>query len=326
MRAQMIKAGAMFIAFSCLLSAAQAAPATDYPNRPIRLIVPYGAGGPTDMVARELASGLQKNLGQPVVVENKPGGGSIIGVDHVAKSSADGYTMLFATGAPFIINPYLNSKLPYRVDEFAPVAKVASYSMVLSTSPKQPFKTVPELIAYGKAHPGTLTYGSAGNGTSNHLAGELLQTMTGIKMTHVPYRGNSPAMTDVVAGNISMMFDMPATTQPYVQSKRVILMGATGTTRNSLAPSTPTIAEQGVSGFDVSSWFGVLVPAATGQDIVTRLNHAVDQVLNEQAFKAKLTSLGYEVTPGTPNDLAQTIAGEGKLWSEVIHKANIHLQ
>lgn len=300
--------------------------AQDFPNRPLRLIVPYGTGGPTDMVARELGNGLQKVLGEPVVVENRPGGGSIIGVDHVAKADGDGHTLLFATAAPFVINPHLNSALPYKVGDFTPVSKVATYSMVLAVGPQQNWGSMQEMVAYGKANPGALSFASAGNGTSNHLAGELLQSLTGLKMMHVPYRGNAPAMTDVIAGNVSMMFDMPATTVPHVQSGRVRLLGSTSTTRNPLVPETPTIAEQGVEGFDVTSWFGVFVPKATPEEIVDRLNNAIGEVLNDPALIAKLKSVGYEVASSSPVELAASIGEEGRLWSDVIAKAQIRVE
>lgn len=315
-----------FMAAAFPFSVAGVAHAQDFPTKPVRLVVPYGPGGPTDMVARELGHSLEKILGQPVIIDNKSGGGSIIGVGHVAKSPGDGYTLVFATGAPFIMNPYLNSKLPYEVKDFAPVSKVASYTMVLSTGAKQPFKTLKEMVTYAKANPGTLTYASAGPGTSNHLAGELLQNLTGAKLTHVPYRGNGPAMTDVIAGNVSMMFDMPATTLPHVRNGRVQLLGSTSKTRSAQVPELPTIAEQGVTGFDVTSWFGVLAPKSTPEKIVNQLNEAIRTALNSDELKQKLKAVGYEVTPSTPRELEETIASEGKVWSEVIKKANIRLE
>jgi len=292
----------------------------------VKLVVGFPAGGSADLLARAVSDKLATALGSTVIVENRPGGGSIIGVDHVAKAEGDGHTLLFATAAPFVINPYLNPRLPYEVADFAPVSKVATYSMVLAVSPRQPWRTMQEMVAYGKANPGALSYASAGNGTSNHLAGELLQSLTGLRMMHVPYRGNAPAMTDVIAGNVSMMFDMPATTLPHMQSGRIQLLGSTSTTRNPLVPDTPTIAEQGVAGFDVTSWFGVFVPKATPEPVVHRLSAAIGEVLNDPGLVAKLNAVGYEVASTTPAALAATIGEEGKVWSDVISQADIRLE
>lgn len=300
--------------------------ADTYPSRVIRLVVPYASGGPTDLLARVLAQGMAKGLGQPVIVENRPGAGSIIGVDFVAKSPADGYTLLFATGAALVINPSLNPKLPYQAKDFAPVSIVASYAMFLSVNPKLSFNSLGDLIAYAKRNPGGLSFGSAGYGTSNHLAGELLKKMAGIDLMHVPYKGNAAAMTDVMGGNISMMFDLPATTLPHSQAGKVTLLGTTGKERSPLAPQVPTIADSGVSGYDVTSWFGVFAPAKTPPEIVTKLSNLIITILKDPAISARLSGQGYEVFGSTPEKLAEMMVVDTKLWADLIREANIKLE
>lgn len=300
--------------------------ASEYPDRPIRLVVPYSAGGPTDGLARKLAEGMQRRLKQPVIVDNKPGGGSILGVDHVAKSKADGYTILFATGAPFIINPALNSKLPYKVQNFAPVATLASYSMVLATGSGQPFSDLRSFVQYARSNPGAVSYGSAGAGTSNHLAGELLASAMGLKLVHVPYRGNAPAMTDVIAGTVTFMFDMPATTLQHVQAGRVKLLGSTSPSRNPLTPDVPTIQEAGLPSYDVTSWFGIFTPSGTPQKVVDTLNQVANETMAEPELGAWLRQTGYEFKAQTPAQLAARIENESKTWSQLIQKADIRVE
>ncbi len=297
--------------------------AQEFPTKPIRLIVPYAAGGPTDGLARILGEGMQQRLKQPVIVENKPGGGSIIGVDSVAKSKADGYTLLFATGAPFIINPALNAKLPYKVQDFAPIATVASYSMVLATGKNQPFGNLQELLKYARSHPGQLSYGSAGGGTSNHLAGELLAHAAGLQLIHTPYRGNAQAMTDVIAGNLSFMFDMPATAIQHVHSGRVKLLGSTSPSRNPLTPEVATIQESGLPTYDVTSWFGLFAPAGTPAATVQLLNRVANDAMADPVVAARLQQGGYEFKAQTPGQLGQRIATEAIGWAALIQKANI---
>lgn len=312
---------AVVAALAALL--AGAASAQEFPSKPIRLIVPYGAGGPTDGLARILGEGLQKRLKQAVIVENKAGGGSIIGVDHVAKSKADGYTLLFATGAPFIINPALNPKLPYQVQDFVPIATVASYSMVLATAKNQPFGNLQDLLKYARSHPGKVSYGSAGGGTSNHLAGELLANAAGLELIHTPYRGNSQAMTDVIAGNLTFMFDMPATTIQHVQSGRVKLLGSTSPSRNPLTPDVPTVQESGLPSYDVTSWFGLFAPAGTPDAVVQLLNRVTNESMADPEVAARLKQAGYEFKAETPGQVARRIQTESAEWASLIRKANI---
>lgn len=297
-----------------------------YPNRPIRMIVPYASGGPTDMLARALAKGLQEELNQPVIVENKPGAGSIVGVDFVAKADPDGYTLLFVTSAALVVNPLLNEKLPYGVKDFAPISTVSSYSMFLAVNPGLGFKTLSDLISYAKANPGKLTFGSAGNGTSNHLAGEMLKKMAGIELVHVPYKGNAAAMTDVIGGNISLMFDLPSTTLPHAKNGKVQLLGTTGADRNPLASDVQTIAESGVQGYEVTSWFGIFAPAKTDQSIINKLSQITVKILKNPAMNDLMASQGYEVFGSTPTRLQEMINSDTKNWGDLIRAASIKLE
>ncbi|HUG58606.1 MAG TPA: tripartite tricarboxylate transporter substrate binding protein [Candidimonas sp.] len=308
-----------------LASPFASAHADTYPDRPIRLVVPYGSGGPTDMLARALAQRMSERLKQPIVVENKPGAGGIIGVEHVAKSQPDGYTLLFTASGTMVINPAMNSTLPYKASDFAPVSSAASYTMFLAVNPKLNFKSLKDLIDYGKANPGKLSYGSAGNGTSNHLAGELLQDKAGVKMIHVPYKGNAPAMTDVIGGNISMMFDLPSTTLPYAKTGQVKLLGTTGQKEDALAPDIQPIAKA-VPGYDVTSWFGVFAPAKTSPAIVNKLSGVIVDILKDPAVSAALVSQGYQVFGSTPARLAEMVDTDSKLWGNLIKQANLQIK
>ncbi|NYT60842.1 tripartite tricarboxylate transporter substrate binding protein [Alcaligenaceae bacterium] len=299
--------------------------ANTYPERPIRMIVPYGAGGPTDMLARALSQRLSERLKQPIIVENKPGAGSIIGVEYVAKAQPDGYTLLFTAGGALVINPAMNSTLPYKASDFAPVSSAATYTMFLAVNPKLGFKSIKDLIDYGKANPGSLSYGSAGNGTSNHLAGELLQDKAGIKLIHVPYKGNAPAMSDVIGGNISMMFDLPSTSLSFGKTGQVKLLGTTGQKPDPLAPEVPAISKE-VPGYDVTSWFGVFAPAKTAPAIVNKLSESIVEILKDPTVSAALVGQGYQVSGSTPAKLAEMIETDSKLWGDLIKQANLQIK
>lgn len=313
------------IAGACLgaLLASPFALAQPYPDRPIRLVVPYPSGGPTDMLARSIGQQLQKRLGQPVVVDNRPGAGGAIGADYVAKSAADGYTLMLTTAAGLVVNPVLNPKVGYRASDFAPVSSAATYTMFLAANPKLAANTLGELVAFAKQNPGRLTYGSSGNGTSNHLAGELFARLADIDLVHVPYKGNAAAMTDVIGGTISMMFDMPSTTLPQSRSGRVKLVGTTGESRNHLAPQVPTFIEGGVKGYNVTSWFAVFAPAKTSSEIVKRLSGEIVEILKNPSVSAALIEQGYDVSGSSPERLAQMVSEDAKVWSDLIRQANI---
>lgn len=301
------------------------ASAQAYPSRAVRLVVPYASGGPTDLLARALAQRLSETLGQAVIVDNRPGGGGILGVDLVAKSPADGHTLLFTASGTLVMNPALNPKLPYKVSDLAPVSSAATYDMFLAVSPKLGFTSLADMLAYARRHPGKLSFGSAGSGTSNHLAGELLKKMAKVDLLHIPYKGNAAAMTDVMGGNISMMFDLPATTLPHAQSGNVQLLATTGRLRNPLASQVPTFIEGGVPGYEVTSWFGVFAPARTPNEILGRLSQQIVAILGDATISAKLAGQGYQVSGCTPERLAEMVSTDSRLWTDLVREANLKM-
>ena len=264
---------AVAVAVAVALSlAAAAATAQNYPNRSIRFIVPYVAGGAGDIFARTIGQKFYEAMGQTVVIDNRPGANGIIGCDLVAKSPADGYTIVMGNSAPFVLNPSLYAKLPYDpVKDFAPVTQGTYYAYLLVVHPSVPAKTLPELIEYAKAKPGQLAYGSTGTGSANHLAGEFLAMMTATRLTHVPYKGSAAALADVLGGQLPMMFDTPITSIPQLKAGKLRVIGYSGNRRTSQLPDVPTMEELGLKGFEVSSWQAILAPAGTPAAVVERL-------------------------------------------------------
>jgi len=298
-----------------------------YPNKPVRLVVGLLAGGPSDLLARTIALGMTEKLGRQMVVENRAGAGGIVAADHVAKSPGDGYTVMFAAMPAVVFVPLLNEKLPYnQTRDFTPVGTIASYSLFLFTGPDLPAKNIAELIALAKSKPGTLTFGSGGNGTSNHLSGELLKSLAGIDMTHVAYKGNVAAQQDVMAGRVSMMFDFLSTTQQMVKAGRLRVIGNTGATRSPFAPDVPTFKEAGLKDFDITAWFGLFVPSSTPAPVVETLNSALRATLQTADMREKLAQQGYEPMITASRDLSTRINADLGLWGPIIKKAGIKLQ
>jgi tripartite-type tricarboxylate transporter receptor subunit TctC len=290
-----------------------------YPDKPIRLIVPFPAGGATDFMARSLAQKLSERLGQPIVVDNRGGAGGTIGAEAVASAPPDGYTLLFSTMGVLAINPSLYDKLRYDpVKDFAPVSLTHATANLLVVHPSVPAKDVKELIALAKARPGTLTFGSSGNGTSSHLSGELFKSMAGIDITHVPYKGTGPALTDLLTGRISMMIDTVSVHVENVNAGKLRALGVTSAKRTPSLPNVPTIAEAGLPGFDVSIWLGVLAPAKTPPDIVARLNSEIRKVMTEPEMKAQLVKAGIDPLTSTPDEFAATIKNDMAKWGKVV--------
>jgi tripartite-type tricarboxylate transporter receptor subunit TctC len=290
-----------------------------YPDKPIRLIVPFPAGGATDFMARSLAQKLSERLGQPIVVDNRGGAGGTIGAEAVASAPPDGYTLLFSTMGVLAINPSLYDKLRYDpVKDFVPVSLTHATANLLVVHPSVPAKDVKELIALAKAKPGTLTFGSAGNGTSSHLSGELFKSMAGIDITHVPYKGTGPALTDLLTGRISMMIDTVSVHVENVNAGKLRALGVTSAKRTPSLPNVPTIAEAGVSGFDVSIWLGVLAPAKTPSDVVARLSGEISKVMAEPEMKAQLAKAGIDPLTSTPEEFAATIKSDMVKWGKVV--------
>ncbi|MFI4888155.1 MAG: Bug family tripartite tricarboxylate transporter substrate binding protein [Burkholderiales bacterium] len=300
--------------------------AASYPAKPIRLVVPFPAGGTTDILARAVAQKLSEAWGQQVIVDNRPGAGGNIGSDLVAKSAPDGYTLLMGTVGTHAINPSLYAKMPYdHVKDFAPVILVAGVPNVLVVNPSLPVHSVQELIAYAKANPGKLNFASSGNGTSIHLSGELFKTMTGVQMTHIPYKGSAPALTDLVGGQVQLMFDNLPSSLPFIKAGRLRALAVTSGTRAAALPDLPTLAESGLAGFEASSWFGVLAPAGTPRDIVAKLNGAIATWLASPEAREKLSSQGAIAAGGTPDAFARHIAAETVKWAKVVKASGAHV-
>jgi tripartite-type tricarboxylate transporter receptor subunit TctC len=310
----------------CLLvvaAAALAAPllalAQPYPSRPIRFIVPYPAGGPLDTVARLLAQKVSESVKQPVIVENKPGAGGNIGADAVAKGAPDGYMILMGAVATHAINPTLYKNIPYdAVRDFQPVTQVASTPNVLVVNPSLPVTTVREFIAYAKAHPGQLNFGSGSTGSAGHLAGELFKKMAGVEMTHIPYKGAGPAMQDLIGGQIQLMFDNLASSLGQIRAGKVRALAVTTAQRTSLAPQLPTIAESGLPGFDISTWFGIFLPAHAPREVVDRLHGEFVRALSAPDVREKMAHLGAEPVGNTPEEFAAYIRSESRKYADVI--------
>jgi tripartite-type tricarboxylate transporter receptor subunit TctC len=302
------------------LAPAAAAAAAEFPVRPLRLIVPYAPGGGGDTLARLLGERLAERLGQSVVVDNRPGGGTLIGSEIVARASADGHTLLLNTAA-HTINPSLHDKLPYdTLRDFAAVILLADLPNALVVHPALPANSVAELIRHAKATPG-LTYGSSGTGTAAHLAGELFRSMAGIDLTHVPYKGGAAVMPDLVAGRLGMTFATVPSSLPHVKAGRLKALAVASARRSAAMPELPTIAEAALPGYDASNWIGVLAPARTPPATVTRLNAEFRNVMHSPAVRERLPALGFETVAGSPQEFEHTIRAEIPKWRRVIQQS-----
>jgi tripartite-type tricarboxylate transporter receptor subunit TctC len=321
------RALALFIAIATLATPFAFAQSTaNYPAKPVRLVVPFPAGGTTDILARAVAQKLSEAWGQQVIVDNRPGAGGNIGSDLVAKSKPDGYTLLMGTVGTHAINPSLYKNMPYdHVKDFVPVILVAGVPNVLVVNPSLPVHSVPELIAYAKANPGKLNFASSGNGTSIHLSGELFKAMTGVEMTHVPYKGSAPALTDLIGGQVQLMFDNLPSSLPFIKAGKLRALAVTSGARAAALPDLPTLAESGLPGFEASSWFGVLAPAGTPRDIVAKLDGTIASWLASPEAKEKLLAQGAIAAGGTPDDFARHIAAETSKWAKVVKASGAHI-
>ncbi len=311
---------------SLLLAAAIpfTAGAQGYPTKPIRLVVPFAPGGNVDITARTIAPGLSELLGQTVVVDNRAGAGGVLGADIVAKAAPDGYTLLMGSNSSVSVAPALNPRNPYNpVRDFAPISLVAATPFVLVAHPSVPAKNLAELIAYAKAHPGGLTMASGGNGSSNHLVGELFQSVTGTKLLHVPYKGAGAVAADLMGGQVQLLFDQLAASTANIKSGRIKAIAVTSTARASVVPDVPTMAESGVKDMDVINITGVLAPAGTPPEIVARLNAALQRVLQRPEVKERFNTLGVSALGGTPEEFGAFIRDDFAKWTKVIKDANI---
>ncbi len=312
--------------FCALVSAALfASPAfaQEYPSRPVRLVVPFAAGGPNDIVARLVGGRLSDALGQPIVVENRPGAGGNIGTDFVAKAPPDGYTLLSAGPGSLIINPLLGS-VPYdTARDFAPVSLMASAPNVLVVHPSLPARSVRELIELARARPRRLNYASGGPGSTPHLSGALFAVMAGIDIVHVPYKGTGPATADLLGGQVQMAFFGIPPLLPYIKSGKLRALAVTGARRSPELPEVPTVHEAALPGYEVSPWYGLLAPAGTPRAIVELLNAEVTKIVRSPQMKEKLASQGAEPAGGTPEDYAATIRADAATWARVVKEARL---
>ncbi|MEW6256487.1 MAG: tripartite tricarboxylate transporter substrate binding protein [Pseudomonadota bacterium] len=316
--------GAIAAAATLWLSA-PAAHAEDWPSRPITFVVGFAAGGASDGIARILAERLQEELKVPVLVDNKPGAGTMIATNHVARSAPDGYTFMVGSSG-HTINMAVQKNVRYdAVKDFTPVTLVASLLHVLVVKNELPAKNVAELIALARSKPGAITYASVGAGTSTHLEAELFATMAGIQLTHVPYKGSAPALIDLTAGRIDMMFDAVASSLPLVQGGKIRALGVVSAERSALMPDVPTIAESGLPGYEAMPWLGILGPAALDPKIVEKLNAAIQKVISDPSIKERFAKLGADVIGYGPEKFSAFIATDLKKWADIAQRANIQV-
>ncbi|HEV3008422.1 MAG TPA: tripartite tricarboxylate transporter substrate binding protein [Burkholderiales bacterium] len=302
-----------------LLLALGSASAGAFPDKPVRFVIGFTPGGPSDILARAVGQKLAERWGQQVVIENRPGAGGNLAAEAVAKSPADGYTWLLGNNSILATNQSLYRKLPYDpVKDFAPVALVAVQPNILVVHPEVKANSVMELVALAKQSPGKLNYASSGAGAAAHLAGELFKTMAKVDVVHVPYKGAQPALTDLIAGQVQLMFATSASVIPYVKAGRLRALAVTTAQRSPSVPELPTVSEAGLAGFEATTWHGVVVPAATPAPLVQRLNQDINSALREKDLSERLAGLGAEVLTGTPRDFADYIAREIPKWSKVV--------
>ena len=306
-----------------LTLATGAACAQNYPTKAVRLVVPFLAGGSTDIVGRTIAQKLSEMWGQPVVVDNRPGGGTTIGTDAVAKAAPDGYTLL-VTPAPFTINPSLLAKLPYdTLNDFAPITLINTTPLVLVVNPGVPAKSVKELIALAKAKPGQLNFGSSGTGGSNHLAGELFNAMAGVKIVHIPYKGNAGALTDIVGGHLDVVYNGLTSALALIKGGKLRVLAVTSLQRNAALPDVPTLDESGLKGFEAVAWNGLTAPAKTPREIVMKINADVLKVVNSPELKERLKAEGSDPVGSSPEQFTTFLRNEIAKWAKVIKFASV---
>jgi tripartite-type tricarboxylate transporter receptor subunit TctC len=318
-----IAAAGLVLAFAFTAAAPSAAVAA-FPDKPLRLVVPFAPGGGTDLIARTLAAGMSKDLGQTIIIDNRAGAGTIVGTEAVAKSAPDGYTLVISTFA-HAVNPSLMPKLPYdTLKAFAPVILVGRGPNVLCVRADSPYKTVKDVIAAAKTDPGKLTYASQGNGTSAHLAGEMFTNLAKVSMTHVPYRGAGPAITDLLGGQVTMIFGTAAAVSPFVASGKLRAIAVTSADRSNGFKGIPTIGET-VPGYVVESWYGLYAPAGTPQDVIARLNVAASKAAHSPEFANRVEEEGLAISAGPPAALDTYVRAEEARWQKIVKENNIKL-
>ena len=317
---------AVMVAVLGTITAAGAAMADAWPSKPIQLLIPYPPGGSADLLARPLSIRLQERLGQPVLLDYKPGAGGTVASQALVRAKPDGHTFILVLAA-HAINDSLYPKLPYRTQtDFAPVSWLANLPMIVAGSKSLKAKTIPELIAEAKANPDKLTFGSAGNGNTGHLAAELFSTMAGIKMTHVPFKGSAGVVNAMLAGDIDLTFDSISTSWPHVKDGKMTGLAVTSAKRSALAPNIATMQEQGVKGFDINGWYAVLAPAGTPKAVIDRMSREIAAAVAEPALKAQLAAGGYEPVGSTPAQLGKHIDAEIARWTKVVQESGAKVE
>jgi tripartite-type tricarboxylate transporter receptor subunit TctC len=300
------------------------AAAQPFPAKPVRILCPFPPGGGVDITARAIALELSPLLGQPVVVENRPGAGGNVAAGEVARAAPDGHTLLLTLNALHAISPHLYAKLPFdAMQDFSFITPLVSFNNVLVVSPGAAAKSVQELVAAAKRAPGRLTFASSGNGTNIHLVGELFKAMAGVDIVHVPYKGSAPALTDLMGGSVAMMFDTIPSAVSHVKSGKLRALGVTGSRRSPLFPEVPTIAESGLPGFEVLSWYGLIGPAAMPRDVVRRLNADAVQAAQGGAFRGRMEPLGFDIVTATPEKMVEMLRADSARWAGVIKAAGV---
>lgn len=316
---------ARLVSFVISLFVAASVHAADaYPSKTVRIVVAFAAGGSTDLLARNIAQRLNEMWKTPVIVDNRAGGGGIVGSDHVAKSAPDGYTMLFGTNTTNAVASSLYAKLPFDpARDFIPITEVAIIPQMLSVHPSIPVRSVKELVALAKARPTELNFGTAGTGSTSHMAMELFESVAGIKMVHVPYKGTGPAMIELLGGHLSLMFDVIMTSLPHVQAGKLRTLGVSSLKRAPIVPEVPTIAESGYPGFEAIVWFGLFAPTGTSPDIVRKISEDTARILATPAMRELLAGQGTEIVASSPSAFATRVSGEIVKWRKVIQDAGI---
>ncbi|WP_375775112.1 Bug family tripartite tricarboxylate transporter substrate binding protein [Bradyrhizobium sp. ma5] len=318
---------AFIVALAVMLATALSARAADYPSRPIKLVVPYAAGGPTDVLGRIVGEYLGRDLKQVVVVENKAGAQGAIGAEAVARSDPDGYTLFVTAASIFVLNPLLYKKLPYDpARDFRLLSVITDAPMIMEVNPSVPAKTIAEFVAYAKTNPGKLNFGSAGTGGTVHLAGEMFKQMAGVEMTHVPYKGAGPALQDLLSGNIQLMFDTLGTALPPVKSGMLRALGVSSTERIADLPDLPTIAESGYPDYAVSVWYGIAAPSKVPDEIASKIKASLDRALNDEAFRASLVRIGFPpLRVKSQAEIDRFLDTDRARWAGVVKALNISL-
>ena len=317
-----ITSARLFVGFVAALASSMAAFAQTWPNQPIKLVVPWAAGGTTDMIARTIGPGLSHSLGQPVVIDNRPGAGGNIGTGQAVREKADGHTLILVTSTTQAINPHLYAKLPFDpVKDFTPVIYLATVPNILVVSPKSPFKSVPEVLDRARKEPGKLSFASGGNGSSQHVAGAMLESVGKVDLLHVPYKGGAPAVTDLLGGQVDIMLDTGS--MSHIQSGTLRALAVASAARIPVLPNVPTFAEAGLPGMETGAWYGVMGPAGMPKEVTARLNSELNKLLKDPAIVKRLQEIGAQIGGGTPQEFEKFAATELKRYADVIRQRGI---